>query len=48
MKKENRMATIAQPADLPAVEHHRREWIGRALEMQLSMLRVQLLGEGAH
>jgi len=48
MKKENRMASIAQPAHLPAPKHHRREEIGRGLERQLWMLGVQLLGEGAH
>jgi hypothetical protein len=48
MKKENKMASIAPPAHLPAREHHRREEFGGALEKQLSMLGVQLLGEGAH
>ncbi len=42
------MASIAQPAHLPAPKHHRREEIGRGLERQLWMLGVQLLGEGAH
>jgi starvation-inducible DNA-binding protein len=48
-KKEEKMASIAQEAHLPAVDHHRRGGVGRELQATLlELIDLSLIGKQLH